>query len=211
MVAIAVERVVVTVVAADPVSRAGVASQLRASHEVFVVEGEGRRAHVGVVVADAVTELTSATVRRLKAAQVPRVVVVVSTLEDAGLFAAVEAGACGVLRRSEATPERLASAVLSAAAGDGTLPPDLLGRLLTQVQQLQHSVLAPRGLRLTGLTARETDVLRLVAEGWDTAEVAQQLCYSERTVKNVIHDLTTRLQVRNRAHAVAYAIRHGLI
>jgi DNA-binding NarL/FixJ family response regulator len=54
-------------------------------------------------------------------------------------------------------------------------------------------------------------VLRLVAEGFDTAHIAMQLSYSERTVKNVLHDLTTRLQLRNRSHAVAYALREGLI
>ena len=65
-----------------------------------------------------------------------------------------------------------------------------------------------RGLRLTPIRAR---VLRLVADGHDTAEIARELCYSERTVKNVLHDLTTRLQLRNRSHAVAYALREGLI
>jgi DNA-binding NarL/FixJ family response regulator len=70
---------------------------------------------------------------------------------------------------------------------------------------------APRELRLQVLSERETTVLRLISEGYDTREIADALCYSERTVKNVIHDVTTRLQLRNRAHAVAYAVRHGLI
>ena len=61
------------------------------------------------------------------------------------------------------------------------------------------------------LTDREVDVLRLLSEGWDTAEIASKLAYSERTVKNVIHDITARLQLRNRSHAVAYAVRQGLI
>ena len=91
------------------------------------------------------------------------------------------------------------------------MPPDLLGRLLEQVGRLQRQVLAPRGLAFSGLTPRETEVLRLVAEGHDTSEIASRMCYSERTVKNVLHDLTTRLQLRNRAHAVAYAMREGLI
>ena len=51
----------------------------------------------------------------------------------------------------------------------------------------------------------------MIADGHDTKEIALELCYSERTVKNIIHDLTTRLQLRNRAHAVAYAVRQGLI
>ena len=54
-------------------------------------------------------------------------------------------------------------------------------------------------------------MLRLLAEGYDTAEVGRRLYFSERTVKNVIHDVTSRLDLRNRTHAVAYAIRQGLI
>jgi len=54
-------------------------------------------------------------------------------------------------------------------------------------------------------------VLRLVSDGHDTSEIATTLCYSERTVKNVLHDVTTRLNLRNRSHAVAYAMREGLI
>ena len=54
-------------------------------------------------------------------------------------------------------------------------------------------------------------MLRLVSEGFDTAEIAAKTSFSERTVKNVLHEVTTRLQLRNRAHAVGYAMRHGLI
>lgn len=64
---------------------------------------------------------------------------------------------------------------------------------------------------LAGLAPREIDVIRLIAEGLDTAEVAGKLSYSERTVKNVLHGMTTRLHLRNRAHAVAYALREGHI
>jgi DNA-binding NarL/FixJ family response regulator len=91
------------------------------------------------------------------------------------------------------------------------VPPDLLGRLLDQVGTLQRGVLGPRGLTFNGLATREIEVLRLVADGCDTSEIADRLAYSERTVKNVLHDVTTRLQLRNRSHAVAYALRQGLI
>jgi len=50
-----------------------------------------------------------------------------------------------------------------------------------------------------------------LADGLDTSEIAGSLFYSERTVKNIIHDVTSRLELRNRTHAVAYAIREGLI
>ncbi|MGI8751354.1 MAG: helix-turn-helix domain-containing protein [Acidimicrobiales bacterium] len=79
------------------------------------------------------------------------------------------------------------------------------------MSRLQRQVLAPRGLSLSGLSDREVDILRLLADGWDTAAIAVKLSYSERTVKQAIHDITTRLQLRNRTHAVAYAVRQGLI
>jgi DNA-binding CsgD family transcriptional regulator len=61
------------------------------------------------------------------------------------------------------------------------------------------------------LQPREVEVLRLVADGFDTVEIARKLNYSERTVKNVIHQITQRLGLRNRPHAVAYAIKNGLM
>ena len=61
------------------------------------------------------------------------------------------------------------------------------------------------------LGARELMALRLLADGCDTREIARHLCYSERTVKYIIGTVTDRLGVRNRTHAVAHAIRHGLI
>jgi len=54
-------------------------------------------------------------------------------------------------------------------------------------------------------------VLRLVADGLETSEIASRLSYSERTIKKVLHEVMTRLQLRNRSHAVAYALRNGLI
>ncbi|WP_246214074.1 response regulator transcription factor [Kitasatospora viridis] len=61
------------------------------------------------------------------------------------------------------------------------------------------------------LTARQTEVLALIADGHGNAAIARQLSCSEHTVKNVIYELMARLQARNRAHAVAHAVRDGLI
>jgi DNA-binding NarL/FixJ family response regulator len=205
-------QVQVFVHASDPISQAGIASQLRSRPELWVVEeNEAQGDAVCLVVCDELDEptLRSVKVRRRNGAN--PVVLVLTKLDDKGVLAAVEAGACGLLRRSDATPERLAMAARAAASGEGSMPPDLLGRLLDQVGRLQRQVLAPRGLTFTGLTEREICVLKLVAEGHETSEIAQELSYSERTIKNVIHDLTTRLNLRNRAHAVAYALKQGLI
>jgi DNA-binding NarL/FixJ family response regulator len=206
------ERVPVFVYARDPISQAGIAAELRGRPELEVLsETEVDQADVAVVAADEVDDETLRVIKAIQRSGGPRVVLVVARPDDGGLVAAVEAGACGLLRRSEATPEILTRAVAAAAQGDGTVPPDLLGRLLSQVGRLQRHVLAPRGLTFSGLTERELGVLKLVADGMDTGEIAQQLAYSERTIKNIIHDITTRFHLRNRSHAVAFALRQGLI
>ena len=206
------ERTTVYVYARDPISQAGLSGQLRARPEIRLVgDAEIDSAAVALLLAD---EVDDELVRAIKAVQrngCPRVVLVVTRLDDAALLASIEAGASGMLRRSEAHPEALVAAIRNAANGDGTVPPDLLGRLLNQVGRLQRQVLSPRGLTFTGLTEREIDVLKLLADGMDTAEVATRLCYSERTVKNVVQDITRRHNLRNRTHAVAYALRQGLI
>jgi DNA-binding NarL/FixJ family response regulator len=136
-------------------------------------------------------------------------VLIGSSIDDDALMTAVELGVSGVLRRTDATADRIVRLVQAAAAGDGTLPPDLLGRLLGQVSRIQRRTAATRPQ--SSLSEREAQVLRLVADGKDTQEIARELSYSERTVKNVLHDVTSRLQLRNRSHAVAYALREGLI
>jgi DNA-binding NarL/FixJ family response regulator len=206
------QRIPVFVYARDPVSQAGVSAQLRPRPEVdLVADGEVDAAEVAIVVADEVDGDAIRVIRALQRNGCPRVVVVAARLDDAGLVAAVEAGACALVRRTDASGERLAAVVASASSGDGSVPPDLLGRLLEHLGRLQRQVLAPRGLTFTGLSERETEILRLVADGYDTSEIADRMAYSERTVKNALHDVTTRLQLRNRSHAVAYALRQGLI
>ena len=196
--------------ARDPISQAGVVAQLRMRPEIRVVETAPQSA-VAVMIADTVDEATTRELRAMRKDGQPRLMLVATTVDDAALVAAAEAGVAGLLRRCDASADMLVRTIVKVASGEGEVPPDLLGRLLEQVGRLQRQVLAPRGLTFTGLTPRETEVLRLVADGLDTGEIALRMCYSERTVKNVLHDLTTRLQLRNRTHAVAYAVREGLI
>jgi DNA-binding NarL/FixJ family response regulator len=201
----------VAVQATDPISEAGVRSQLRHRSEIRLDQAADDTVVVVLVVADTLDEPTVTRLRSLQRTAGSRVVLVCTTLNDEDLILAIECGVVGVLRRSEASSDRLVSCIRAAAAGEGSLPPDLLGRLLGQVGQLQRTLLDPTGIGMRKLAPREIDVLRLVADGYDTGEIAAKLAYSERTVKNVLHDVTTRLQLRNRSHAVAFALREGLI
>jgi DNA-binding NarL/FixJ family response regulator len=186
----------VLVCADDPLSRAGIVSQLRTGHGFSIASDDAPDPDaIALVVADEMSDAVAAEIRGLRARNVARVVLLVTRIDDRGLLAAAEAGVSGVVRRTDATAGNLAVAIRSAAAGEGTLPPDLLGRLLRQVGQLQRQVLSPRGLTFSGLTERETEVLRLLAEGLDTSQVGEKLFYSERTVKNIIHDITSRLYI----------------
>jgi DNA-binding NarL/FixJ family response regulator len=205
-------RVSIYVYADDPILQAGMVSQLRGRPEIDIVEAsELARAQLGLVAADALDDETLRIMRSLKRAGVAHTVLVMRAIDDAAVVSAAEVGVSGLLRRCEATPETLVRTIQKVADGDGVIPSDLLGHLLGQVGRLQRQVLSPRGLTFTGLSDREIEVLRRIAEGHDTNEIARQLCYSQRTVKNVLHDVTTRLQLRNRSHAVAYAVREGLI
>jgi DNA-binding NarL/FixJ family response regulator len=132
-----------------------------------------------------------------------RVIVCSSDCSQDAVLAALQAGAVGFLRKDELTPETLATAVSAAANGTGVVTPDLLGRLLDGVAESR-----PVAARLTD---REQQVLALIAAGHPTREVAQELSYSERTVKNVLHDVVTKLNARSRSQAVAFAVREGLI
>jgi DNA-binding NarL/FixJ family response regulator len=205
------ERAQVLVVAGDPVSRDGAASLLRGQGVDLVDDRRLDADVVALVVVDDLDEDATREIRSLRRSGVDSIVVIATRVEDTGLLAAVEAGAKGVLRRGQCTPQNLIGSIHAARAGEGSLPPDLLGRLLGQVGRLQRQVLSPHGLTFSGLTEREVKVLRLLADGLDTSEVGRQLFLSERTVKNVVHDVTSRLNLRNRTHAVAHALRHGLI
>ena len=205
-------RIPVAVYAEDPVLRTGVTQQLRPRPEVEVLAPHDEtQALVSLVVVDEVDDAATRLLRRLQRSSTTRTGVVVGRFDQDALQVTVDCGVSAVIRRAEADQDRLVGAVVALAQGEAVLPGDLLGRLLDHVGRLQRSVLDPNAPTLSTFTPREADVLRLVSEGFDTAEIATKMSYSERTVKNVLHEVTTRLQLRNRAHAVGYAMRHGLI
>ncbi|CAL9573379.1 DNA-binding transcriptional activator EvgA [Streptomyces sp. enrichment culture] len=209
------EPVPVDVVAFDPVLEAGTKSTLFACPELAPA-APGREPRVVVMTVDRVGRPELDVLRTVRdAPSRPDVVLVAGELEPEGALHAIAAGARGLLRRREADASALARAVLAASRGDCTLPPDLLDRLLERPTGHGAATAAagPAADRWTapGLSERERSVLRLVADGHETNEIAKQLCYSPRTVTTVVHDITQRFRLRNRAHAVAYALRVGLL
>ena len=140
-----------------------------------------------------------------------RAVVCAATPDTLELYRAIEAGAVGYLLKAEMRVETLAASLRAVALGDGLIPPSMLGELVEHIGRMSREVWTPRGMGLTGLSPREVEILRLAAEGDDTREIALKLSYSERTVKNAIHDVVIKLGLRNRTHAVAYALRKNLI
>ncbi|MBT2414811.1 response regulator transcription factor [Streptomyces sp. ISL-12] len=186
-------------------------SQLRELPDLDVVEAaRPASGAVAVLVVEALDEEAYAGLRKILRTDRSRSVLVVSRLRGHELLDVIECGVGAVVWRHEATASRLLQAVLAASRGDGHLPADLLGRLMNQVGTLHRGTTSHPAVP-AGLTLRETDVLRLIADGLETREVAAKLAYSERTVKSVLQGLTMRLHLRNRTHAVAYALREGLI
>jgi len=208
----ATRRIKVFIYASDPISQAGVASQLRPRPETQLVDpGELDQAEVAVVVTELVDDEVLRVLRAIRRGSAPRTVLIAGTLDESAVVTAAEVGVSALLRRSEVTPDRLVAVIGKARDGEAELPADLLAGLLGQVGRLQRQILTPRGLRFSGLADREVEVLRLIADGLDTCEIARRLAFSKRTIKSILHDVTTRLQLRNRAHAVAYAVREGFI
>lgn len=198
----------VGVLALDPMLEAGASSALHRCAELDVV-APGDAPQVVVMIVDEVTEPVLTRLREVRGqAHRPEVVLAVAELTTAQALHAIAAGARGLLRRREAEPARLARAVLAAVDGDCTVPPDMLAELL------EHGVgqtTAARGWPGTRLSEREHAVLTLIADGRETDEIARELCYSTRTVVGIVHDINHRFRLRNRAHAVAYALRTGLL
>jgi DNA-binding NarL/FixJ family response regulator len=206
------KRIPVVVHASDPISREGTIGLLRNHPGVdLVTEAPAEDTGVAVLLTDALDQAQLSWIRRIVRGEGQRVVLVASAIRESELLDVIECGVGAIVWRHECTPARLVQAVTAASRGEGDLPPDLIGRLVGQVSMLRPGAPSSPGLHQTGLTPRETDVMQLVAEGLGTGEIALKLSYSERTVKNIIQGLTTRLDLRNRAHAVAYALREGYI
>ncbi|MET7998621.1 response regulator transcription factor [Amycolatopsis sp. NPDC005232] len=163
------------------------------------------------VVAD--YRFSTATMRRVHAAAVlaAPIVLLTADVREHSLLSLVSHGVVAVLDRTTTTSADLADAVLSSANGSAVLSPRLLGNLVAQIRGLQRNVLEPLGYTGPGLSTREVEILRMLAEGVETREIAKTLVYSESTVKKDLASIIGRFNLRNRTQAVAFALRAGVL
>ncbi len=140
-----------------------------------------------------------------------KVVVLTTYADDHTVIQALRAGACGFLTK-DATSGQIRDALGAAVRGAAAIDPAVQHHLVNSIARTAPLQWAPPdAARLPdGLTAREAEVLALVAEGLTNAEIAQRLVVTEATVKSHVNHIYTKTGARDRAQAVAYAYRHGL-
>ena len=139
----------------------------------------------------------------------PRVIMLTTFDLDEYVYDALGAGASGFLLK-DVTADTLFEAVRVVAAGDALLAPGVTRRLIAEFARLRPSV--PSGPdALSELTPRETEVLRLVAEGLSNGEIAERLVVSDETIKTHVSRVLSKLDVRDRTQAVVVAYESGLV
>jgi DNA-binding NarL/FixJ family response regulator len=151
----------------------------------------------------------TATRRLLAEPHPPRVLILTTFDLDEHVYDALDAGASGFLLK-EATAERLFDAVRTVAAGDALLAPTVTRRLVAEFARMRAGR-RERDPALQSLTTRETQVLRLIAEGLSNPEIATRLVVGEETVKSHVSRVLGKLGLRDRTQAVVMAYESGLV
>jgi DNA-binding NarL/FixJ family response regulator len=206
----------VLVVDDHPVWRDGVRSDLEGAGVASVV---GEASDGGEAVEMARTEMpdvvimdlnlptvkgSEATRRIVEESPHVRILVLSASGEEADVLEAVKAGARGYLLKS-ATSEEIVDAVRRVHGGEAVFTPSLAGLVLDEFQRL-----ASKDPDEPDLTARENEVLRLVAKGYTYREIGEKLFISVKTVQNHVQNILTKLQLRRRYELMRYAIQKGL-
>lgn len=200
--------------------RAGLRSLLE-SEEDFRVIGEaanGREAvrfaletHPDVILMDIqMPELdgVAATKEIMEAWPEANVIMLTMYRQDHYVFEAIKAGASGYLLK-DASADRLTDAVRRVAAGETLLSADLAKNVLDEFRKYGKLPRHPDH-KISELTAREEDILRLLAQGYANLEIADQLGVSEKTVRNRLTEIFSKLRLNNRTQAALYALREGI-
>ena len=141
-------------------------------------------------------------------APLTRVVVLTISDQDSDVMDAILAGACGYLLKDSSIQD-LMQGIRAASVGEALISPHIAAKVL---QRIRASGIDPHTAgRGPELSDRENEVLRLIANGKDNAEIAQELHISPKTVKNHISNILMKLQIENRIQAAVYAVRRGIV
>ena len=150
------------------------------------------------------------TTRRVSSiAPLSRVVVLTISADDEDVMDAVMAGACGYLLK-DSSIDQLMDGIRAAAGGASLISPQIAAKLLQRLRAQSADTVAAATIRAE-LSERELEVLRLIANGKDNAEIARDLFISPKTVKNHISNILMKLQIDNRIQAAVYAVRSGIV
>lgn len=135
-----------------------------------------------------------------------KVVVLTSYHQDEFIFPALRAGAISYVLK-DVKMEELANALRRAALGEATLHPRVAARVIQEIHGAEHKVRNP----FTSLTAREIEVLKLIANGLANSKIAKQLVISENTVKGHVSNILSKLQLTDRTQVAVYAWQQGIV
>ena len=151
-----------------------------------------------------------ATTRRLSSlAPLSRVVVLTISADDDDVMNAVMAGACGYLLKDSSIQELIAG-IRAASEGESLISPQIAAKVLQRLRAQSKDADTAEMIRAE-LSERELEVLKLIANGKDNAQIARELYISPKTVKNHISNILMKLQIDNRIQAAVYAVRSGIV
>jgi DNA-binding NarL/FixJ family response regulator len=143
------------------------------------------------------------------AAPLTRVVVLTISDEEEDVLDAIVAGACGYLLK-DASIQDLIRGIQAAAVGESLISPHIAAKVLQRLRATTADSAGAETIRAE-LSDREIEVLKLIANGKDNAEIARELVISPKTVKNHISNILMKLQIENRIQAAVYAVRSGIV
>jgi DNA-binding NarL/FixJ family response regulator len=201
----------VALLTSDPLTRAGIAAYLEERPDLTLLAEPDADADVLVADCRRFTREFAAVLRRATAVSGCPTVLITEEFVETETIRLIECRVVAVVPRSGVTAVRFPDLAIAAARGRGVMPEHLVDDLLRQIRNVTGEPAGGWAAITAGLSPAELEVLRMIAGGLSAAEISERLASSERNVSAVVQGVVRRLQLRNRAHAVAYAVRLQLI